>query len=376
MTWSTSLVTHHWSVPRAHSGEPEALLRSEIMKDDLSLRVHERLAAFPGLHPVAPGEGPGFRRWDLASMVEGALGTCIDPHSLTASREQELRARLGEFGQARKDEDTDDDEDTYRRRYWIYATGKPVFDIEKKSEDRHEDGHEHRRDGAQGQGPVGTVAVDTWPTGTGALRVWSLYVHPVARRRGLASAVLDTVYEACRAEGLHGFRLDAYWTWQNSVRHYLNRGLWVTSWKHALGLSRLSYLPRYEVRENGRELTFLVAAGPATPASGSREMVPLLVAGSEGGRLRLRETDEGCALMWDQRDAVRLYARSTLALHLAVRGRPLIRGEAEWAEADGWGDFGEPEGLAYKIGVFERVAREAGWRVNSPYANPMVFGVP
>lgn len=389
MTWSTSLMTHHWSAPRAHSGEPEALLGSEIMKDDLALRVHERLAAFPGLRPVAPGEGPGFRRRDLASVVEGALGACVDPHSLTASREQELRARLGEFGQARKDEDTDD-EDMDRRRYWIYATGEPGPGIENKSEDRHEDGRgagddhshrqedrrDHRRDGAPGQGPVGTIAVDTWPTGAGALRIWSLYVHPVARRRGLASAVLDTVYEACRAEGLHGFRLDAYWTWQNSVRHYLNRGLWVTSWKHALVLSRLSYLPRYEVREYGRELAFLVTAGPATPASGSPEMMPLLVAGSEGGRLRLRETTEGCALMRDQRDAVRLYARSTLALHLAVRGRPLTRGEAEWAEADGWGDLGEPEGLAYKIGVFERVAREAGWRVNSPYANPMLFGAP
>ncbi|BBC37344.1 uncharacterized protein SGFS_086380 [Streptomyces graminofaciens] len=97
---------------------------------------------------------------------------------------------------------------------------------------------------------MGTIAVDTWPTGIGALPVWSLYVHPVARRRGLASAALDTVYEACRAEGLHGFRLDAYWTWQSSVRHYLVRGLWVTSWKHALGFARLSYLPPYEVREN------------------------------------------------------------------------------------------------------------------------------
>ncbi|MER5788668.1 hypothetical protein [Streptomyces sp. NPDC001980] len=54
--------------------------------------------------------------------------------------------------------------------------------------------------------------------------------------------------------------------------------------------------------------------------------MPLLVAGSDGGRLSLRETGRyGRAA--DRCDAVRLYALSTLALHLAVCGRPLVRGE-------------------------------------------------
>ncbi|MEU6377907.1 GNAT family N-acetyltransferase [Streptomyces sp. NPDC046909] len=297
------------------------------MKDDQALRVHERLAARPELRPVAFGEGRRFALWDLASLAEGALGECLDPDSLTVASEKRWRVRLGTAGR----EGTRYDE--FRRRYWVCPP-------------------DSRR------GPVGTVAVDTWPMGAGALRVTSLYVHPVARRKGIASAVLDAVYADCRAEGLHGFRLDTYWTWQKTVRYYLARGLWVTSWKHALGLARLSYLPRYEVREDADELTFLVAVAEGTT-------VPLLVTGHTDGRLRLRETEQYRSLT-EERHALRMYARSTLALHLAVRGRPLVRGEEEWDRAHWSSDIGEPEGLAYKIGVFEQVAREDGWRVESP----------
>ncbi|MBW8739615.1 MAG: GNAT family N-acetyltransferase [Streptomyces turgidiscabies] len=310
------------------------------MEDDLALRAHERLSACPGLRAVGPAEGHRFGLWDLASLAEGALGECSDPDSFTASHVKRLRLRLGASG--REYEHNDD----YSRRYWIWDA----------AEDRHY---------GRPRGPLGTVAVDTWPTGVGALRVSSLYVHPVARRRGLASSTLDTVYEACRAEGLNGFRLDTYWTWQRSVRYYLNRGLWVTSWKHALGLARLSYLPRYEVRSIAGELTFLIAA-PDVRTPGA--MVPLLVADAVAGRLRLRETEQ-YARIRDELNAVQHYARSTLALHLAVRGLPLVRGEEEWAEAlaGRWCDIGDPEGLARKIEIFEQVARDDGWRLTGLY---------
>ncbi|WP_153535069.1 hypothetical protein [Streptomyces sp. RB17] len=171
------------------------------------------------------------------------------------------------------------------------------------------------------------------------------------------------MYEACRAAGLHGFRLDAYWTWQEAVRYYLDRGLWVTSWNHALGFARLSSLPAYEVRARSGELTLFV------------EGEPLLVAGDDGRRLLLRET-AGYRRIAGGREVMGVYARSTLAPHLAVHGRPLVRGEEEWARAGWWCDIGEPEGPAYKIGVFERVAREDGWRVESPYADACAVGVP
>lgn len=104
-------------------------------------------------------------------------------------------------------------------------------------------------------------------------------------------------------------------------------------WKHALGLARLSHLPRYEVREGTAELTFLAAVVP------EGAMAPLLVAGSADGRLRLRETEQYRRMSEEHRA---LWARRSCAI-------------------------GEPEGLAYKIGIFERVAREDGWRVESPY---------
>ncbi|MFI2433846.1 GNAT family N-acetyltransferase [Streptomyces sp. NPDC018693] len=306
-----------------------------------ALRVHERLAARPELRPVRPGEGRRFGLCDLASLAEGALGTCVDPDSLTASGEKRLRMRLGAGGrEGRLDEE-------FRSRYWILSP-----------DDR-------RRE-------VGTIAVDIWPMGAGALRVSSLYVHPVARRHGTATAALDIVYDACRAEGLHGYRLDTHWTWQPTVRYYLRRGLWVTSWKHCLGLARLSYLPRYEVREAGGALTLFVESGEESPG---RPAVPLLVAGREGRWLRLRETD-GYHRIPDPYDAVRLYARSTLALHLAVRGHPLVRGEEEWARASWSCDIGEPEGLARKIEIFEQVAREDGWRVEAPSARGGSCGAP
>ncbi|MPY50717.1 GNAT family N-acetyltransferase [Streptomyces sp. K1PN6] len=144
------------------------------MKDDQALRVHERLTGSPLLCPVTFGEGRRFGLWDLASLAEGALGEWVDPGSLTVSTEKRLRLRLGAAGR----EYTRDDE--YRRRYWIRTPG---------------------HDGEA----VGTIAVDTWPTGVGALRVSSLYVHPVARRRGLASAALDAVYAAAAQRSCAGF---------------------------------------------------------------------------------------------------------------------------------------------------------------------------
>ncbi|NEB01531.1 GNAT family N-acetyltransferase [Streptomyces sp. SID13726] len=258
------------------------------MKDDQVARVHQRLAARPELRRVGLGERRRFGLWELASLAEAAFGECVDPDSLTGAGEKRWRLRLGpalRLGAHRQDDS--------RVRYWIRSP-------------------EGGRDGE----PLGTVAVGTWlPYGVGALHVTSLYVHPVARRRGLASAVLDLVYDACRAEGLHGFRLGTQGTWRETVRHHLRRGLWVTSWRESPGFARLSYLPRYEVEESGEgELALLVAG------AGGR-LVPVLFAGRAGGRLCLRESAEYRRTP-DRIDAVRLYARPTLVLHLAVREGP------------------------------------------------------
>ena len=80
----------------------------------------------------------------------------------------------------------------------------------------------------------------------------------------------------------------------------------------------------------------------ASPGNGSgSDLVPLLAAGDIDGRLVLRETEQ-------------------------YRRLPDRLGEEERDRVHRSCDIGEPEGLAYKIGVFERVAREEERRVETP----------
>ncbi|MEU6234228.1 GNAT family N-acetyltransferase [Kitasatospora sp. NPDC047058] len=272
-------------------------------------RAQERLGAAAGLRAVEAGDGRRFALWDVASRAEGELAERVDPEALDAESERALRRRLGESGREWPDGEL------YRRRYWVL--------------------------GERGE-PVGTIAVDNWTKGPGQLAVSSVYLRPAARGRGLACAALDAVYRAATAEGLPGYRLEAHWSWQHAVRYYLRRGLWVVSWKHALGLARMPQLPPYRVAEEGGRLVLLLADGP-------HGWVPLLSAGHDGPDGRWLRLDETAAYRQSE-GWVRDFARSTLALHLALAGRPLVRGPQWWAEAWRWADIGEPEGLAYRLG--------------------------
>ncbi|MFB8241853.1 GNAT family N-acetyltransferase [Kitasatospora purpeofusca] len=302
-------------------------------------RVQERLAAAPALRAVADEEGREFALWDLAACAEGELGELVDPAAIGPAEEARLRARLGESGREWPGGEL------YRRRYWLLGDSGPGGP-----------------GAAQGRpaGPVGTVAVDNWTRGAGQLAVSSLYLRPDARGRGLAAAALDRVYRAATAEGLFGYRLEADWAWPRAVRYYLRRGLWVRSWKHTIGLTRMPQLPPYRVREEQGRLVLLVADRPSGAPAGE-VWTPLLAAGREGRWLRLDET-----AAYRQADGwVHDYARSTLALHLALAGRPLVRGPQWWAEAWRWSDGGEPEGLAHWIEQFER-RRGAADRTSAP----------
>ena len=59
-------------------------------------------------------------------------------------------------------------------------------------------------------------------------------------------------------------------------------------------------------------------------------------------------------------------APGTFALHLALAGWPLIRSEENWEHRHYWSDAGQPEGLAYKIEIFEAVDRQRGFDVRTP----------
>ncbi len=292
-------------------------------------RAQERLAAAPSLRAVADEEVREFALWDLAACAEGELGELFDPAAIGPAEEARLRARLGESGREWPGGEL------YRRRYWLLGDGGPDAPTGPS--------------GPSGPAvPVGTVAVDNWTKGAGQLAVSSLYLRPDARGRGLAAAALDRIYRAATAEGLSGYRLEADWAWPRAVRYYLRRGLWVRSWKHAIGFTRMPQLPPYRVREEQERLVLLVADRPSGAPAGEI-WTPLLAAGREGRWLRLDET-----AAYRQADGwVHDYARSTLALHLALAGRPLVRGPQWWAEAWRWSDGGEPEGLAHRIEQFE-----------------------
>jgi hypothetical protein len=151
---------------------------------------------------------------------------------------------------------------------------------------------------------------------------------------------------------LVGLRLATYWTWQKSLRFYLDRDFWVRLWKHDIQLVR-------EPRLLGRRVTFEgdVARFDLVDADRTRR---LWTATRHGDRLVLEETSR------DEDDFdLRHLARGTFAMLLALSGWPLVRSDEHWARRHRWSDAGEPEGLAYKIGVFEQVARDRGWVVDT-----------
>lgn len=285
--------------------------------DDLIAGLFDRLRAVPELRALDLGEGRRFGLWNLASIAEGGLGEIIDPDSLTITQERRLRERLRQSGHDYRHKDA------YSRRYWIIDASEIV----------------------------GTIEVGTWPRGRDLVHLASLYVHPKARGRGLASAILESLYGTALAAGLLGITLDAHWTWQQAVRFYLNRGMWLKMWKHDLTFIQSAQLPEYQIVETADTTIFSVLQ--------HNSPTPLLVAGRIGDRLTLTETPAFDLFSADS-DAC-----ATLALHLALRGHPLVRSDAHW-DNSGYSDTHHPEALAYKISVFERIARENGWRVHTP----------
>jgi GNAT superfamily N-acetyltransferase len=294
------------------------------VRDEELIGFAHRLSTDPSLRPVVPDEVARFSRYELAATVEGAFGELSDPDQMSSVEEQRWHERLPNHRFSH--------EDRFSDRYWLIG--------------------EH--------GIAGTLGVSRFLVGMESVRLESLYITPANRNAGLATRALETAYRAAVAEGLGGIRLDTYWTWQRAVRYYLARRLWVWSWKHSLGFLRHPNLPRYDIRADRGAHTLLIEHDGT--------MAPLLVAGRDGTRLLLDPTDLHRELEADETNSdITFHGRSTLALRLAVDGWPLVRSLEDWERAPQHSDIGAPEGLAYKIQVFERVAREGGWRVDTPH---------
>jgi GNAT superfamily N-acetyltransferase len=185
------------------------------------------------------------------------------------------------------------------------------------------------------------------------LFVHSLWVRPEERRRGIAGDRLEALARVAARHDLVGLRLATSWTWQNSLRFYLARNFWVYMWKHDIQLVLEPALPLRRLVQNGDAAHFeLVEGGEPRRLWTARRADDRLV-------LEQEHADRSGDVEIDHR------ARATFAMLLALAGWPLVRSEDHWARRYHSSDVGEPEGLAYKIGVFESVARDRGWVVDT-----------
>ncbi len=267
--------------------------------------------------PTSRADTDAWTACDLASMVEGCFDHAIEPWTLGDAERERWLDRLGDSYEI-PDPALDR---AFLRYLWLLDD-----------------------DGAR----VGTMALPSSALGRVDLPIWSLYVHPSRRGRGIASRALRAAHDAARAARLQGIRVDTHWVWQRSVRFYLERRMWVVSWKRALGFSWVHDLPRYTIAEDDAQIALVV------------EGAPWLAATRDGDRLRLEE-DEALSQRYGW-----IYAHATLATVLATRGWPLIRSREHWERRAQSSDIGQAEGLALKIQVFEALARYWGWDVRTP----------
>ena len=280
------------------------------------------LVAQGAVEPLSTDEKE-TRDWnlcELASLIEGHFYVQLDVSRLSEFERLAYERRVSFEGWPLGSPHSD-----YRHPFWLLDDGRRV----------------------------GTLAIATMISGLDLISVSSLYVDPAMRGRSIARRALEAVLRAAVESGAGGIRLDASWTWQPSVRFYARIGMWVWMWKHNLVFTWQPELPPYRVEIGEAEARFLIQQ-----ESGWRAAV---TARKLGDRLGWEPDD----LQSLPREASRSIP-GTFALHLALAGWPLIRSDETWEHRYHWSDAGDPEGLAYKIEIFEAVSRQRGFVVRTP----------
>jgi GNAT superfamily N-acetyltransferase len=276
-------------------------------------------------------ETKAWNLYELASLVEGHLHEQLDVARLSNASNASDTERLAWEQRVTYDGGPlRNPHDNYCRPFWLLAG-----------------------DGRR----IGTLAIATMIYGFDLISVSSLYVDPAARGCGIARRALEAVFRAAVASGAGGFRLDASWTWQPSVRFYARIGMWVWMWKHDLVFTWQKHLPPYRVEIGDSEARFFIEQ--------DGQWRVMVTARNLGDRLGWEPAGlEGQPI--DQPIEVSRCIPGTFALHLALAGWPLIRSAETWENRYHWSDAGEPEGLAYKIEIFEAVDRKRGFEVRTP----------
>lgn len=161
------------------------------------------------------------------------------------------------------------------------------------------------------------------------------------------------------------------------MRFYLLQGYWVANWKRGLSLVRYRQDPAYRVRSDAERMTFALcpgdSGGEGADRGGDRDTTAALISARRRSDALIWEGHPTAGAAGELAEGPRASPASTFALWLAVSGWPLIRGPSEWEQRHHWSDAGMPEGLAYKIGVFEAYARHLGFRVDTPRIPGLVY---
>jgi GNAT superfamily N-acetyltransferase len=258
-------------------------------------------------------ETRSWNLYELASLFEGHLHEQLDVTRLTEDERLACERRVTYNGGPLASP-----HGPYSQPFWLLAEGRRV----------------------------GTIAISTMISGLDLISISSLFVDPAYRRRNIARRALEAVFQAAIANGAGGIRLDTNWTWQPSVRFYARIGMWVWMWKHNLVLTWQKELPPYRVETDESEAHFLIQQDGRW-----RDVV---TARHLGDRLGWEEPGDLGDLPREASHCI----PGTFALHLALAGWPLIRSEENWEHRHYWSDAGQPEGLAYKIEIFEAVDRQ------------------
>ncbi len=324
--------------------EPTGRPKVEDPARQLATDLAEFLTAIPLLRPVHPAKANERRLWracELCIYLGYRVDPCPDPRTLSEPAIADWAKRGLAPGEGLGDPA---DLDPYQP-YWVY----------------------------QGERPIGTIAFRVQDSGWGGPNLWmaSLFLFPEARREGWGTLVVALVEAVAHRLGMTAIRLESDWLWQGALRFYLRQGFWVAHWKRGLSLVRYRQDPAYRVRSTRDRMTFELRGEWPGPlgAQPDGDPQPLLAARRQGDTLIWEEPAAAVAdpnALAALADLTRASPSATFALWLAVAGWPLVRGPEAWERRHHWSDTGMPEGLGYKIGIFEAYARHLGLRVDTP----------
>jgi GNAT superfamily N-acetyltransferase len=295
--------------------------------NDRVRRAHQSLIDAGVLRPVSgEAESALWVNCDLANMVEGSFNVALDPLRLTNGEKVYWLKRLVTCYQSPPIQDSND----HSLRYWMTGDDQPI----------------------------GTVMLELVESDEETVHLFALYTFPSLRRQGVATRTLRAVHAAIVEAGLGGLRLDTYWTWQKSLRFYVDRHMWVSKWERNIELFWHASLPEYRVEALGDHATFSVRRGLG--------WTPLLEATRQDDRLKIERPRLIFPFIGRRMSILRAYSLRTFAVALALGGWPLVRSER--LRPVGWEGLrsGLPEGLAHKVEISEALARANNWEILTP----------